>query len=214
MDNTESSCIGAVANISQRDSYLLTYLSNKNVSANNTLGSNEVARFGGWAVSQWDLSCLSPRQHVTAEVVNMSAAYMSDGQCENWFMPVTVLERTKDISAGVHLDAMVPSTILTCRLQRFVGRLSFCNKIFVPIYDWILNHWFLAIADMLNGVCEILDSAPEDSAKTRRHDFAFATVFGNERRTSHVGAQRSVNSTLVIRSEVLDIAKMKTLEFI
>ncbi|XP_004309962.1 PREDICTED: uncharacterized protein LOC101294134 isoform X2 [Fragaria vesca subsp. vesca] len=34
--------------------------------------------------------------------------------------------------------------------------------------------WFLAVADMLNGVCEIWDSAPEDSAKTRRHDFAFA----------------------------------------
>ncbi|KAL6195958.1 hypothetical protein ACLB2K_031575 [Fragaria x ananassa] len=158
LDSTKSSHFRAVAHISQRESYLLTHLFSKNVSADNAFGSNEVARFGGWAVSRWDLSCLSPRQHVTAE------------------------ERANDISGGVQLDAVVPSTISTYRLQRFVGLLSLCNKIFVPMYDGISNHWFLAVAEMLNGVCEIWDSAPEDSAKTRMHDFAFAAYkFGDQR---------------------------------
>ncbi|KAL6188271.1 hypothetical protein ACLB2K_039664 [Fragaria x ananassa] len=176
LDSTESSNFEAVAHISQKESYLLTYLFSKNVSADNAIGSNEVARYGGWAVSRWDLSCLSPRQHVTAEVVNMSPAYLFDDHCENWFMLVTISERAKDIFGGVQLDVVVPSTILTCRLQRFVGQLSLCNKICVPIYDRISNHWFLAVADMLNGVCEIWDCTPKDSAKTCRHDFAFAAA--------------------------------------
>ncbi|KAM5576139.1 hypothetical protein ABKV19_007153, partial [Rosa sericea] len=78
-----------VAEISHSDSHLLTYLFSKKVTGEDTVGSNEVARCDGWAVSRWDLSCLSPMQCLSSEVVNITAAYLFDRGSDNWFMPTS-----------------------------------------------------------------------------------------------------------------------------
>lgn len=55
-------------------------------------------------------------------------------------------------------------------------KLEISVQMFLPIHDGVVKHWFLAVVNIPDAVCEIWDSNPVDSANTRRQEYAIASV--------------------------------------
>ncbi|KAL6189094.1 hypothetical protein ACLB2K_040484 [Fragaria x ananassa] len=54
-----------------------------------------------------------------------------------------------------------------CKLHKYYERLQSCRKIFIPINDDVLDHWFLVVANITEDECEIWDNIPDLLAKQR-----------------------------------------------
>ncbi|KAL6209290.1 hypothetical protein ACLB2K_020232 [Fragaria x ananassa] len=50
------------------------------------------------------------------------------------------------------------ATITMCKLHKYYGQLQSCRKIFIPINDDVLDHWFLVVVNITEDECEIWDN--------------------------------------------------------
>ncbi|KAL6186360.1 hypothetical protein ACLB2K_042480 [Fragaria x ananassa] len=184
---------GTVAKLSPSDMDILKYLSSKKGHAKDNLGSVEVGRFRGFSVSRWDLQCLSPTRSISSEVINIMGEYCFVNREDWWFLSTLFSERAKDYYdsyAGV--QSYVSATISMCRLRKYCGRLKACKKIFIPILDDVVDHWFLVVANITEGECEMWDCIPDLPAQQRRKNMVnnvmslLGEVFSSELEVSDV----------------------------
>ncbi|PRQ44332.1 putative Ulp1 protease family catalytic domain-containing protein [Rosa chinensis] len=175
-----------VADISNSESFLITYLFSKVMTECDSLGSREIARYGDHSISRWDLGCLSPMQCITSHIVDISVLYLFDKQSDIWFMPTYFSERAKDYASGSVVDGLVSSVVTICRLRRYSGRLGSYKQIFFPLQDDVVDNWFLVVFNPDEGECEIWDSCPDKDARERHEAYAngvmelFQKVFCNQ----------------------------------
>ncbi|XP_062000868.1 uncharacterized protein LOC133718081 isoform X2 [Rosa rugosa] len=185
-DNMVKLC--AVGDISNSESFLITYLFSKVMSESDSL-AREVARYGDQSISRWDLCCLSPMQSITSEIVDISVSYLFEKTSDIWFMPTYFSERAKDYASGSVVDGLISSVVTICRLRRYSGRLGSCKQIFFPLRDGVVDNWFLVVLNLAVGEIELWDSCPDMDAKQRRECYAnavvelFQNVFCNEIRS-------------------------------
>ncbi|XP_062001760.1 uncharacterized protein LOC133718900 [Rosa rugosa] len=153
--------LSGVADISNSESFLITYLFSKIMTESDSLASREVARYDDHSISQWDLCCLSPMQPITSEIVDISVSYLFEKTSDSWFMPTYFSERAKDYASGSVVDGMLSSVLTVCRLHRYTGRLGSCKQIFFPLHDGVVDKWILVVLNLDVGECEIWDSCPD-----------------------------------------------------
>ncbi|KAK9903068.1 hypothetical protein M0R45_001284 [Rubus argutus] len=162
--------------ISNTDAKLLSYLFGKKINPKDILlCSEEVARFCEFSVSRWDMSCLSPAQCLTREVINISSTYLFDFDCDCWFLPSLFSEAAEKAGSKEGDLNLISATITKCGLCRYQDRLHQCKQIYILIHDTLDNHWFLVVVNMVDADCKIWDSNPHPQAKDQRKEHANAS---------------------------------------
>ncbi|XP_050373006.1 uncharacterized protein LOC126790705 isoform X3 [Argentina anserina] len=168
---------GSVADLSPEDKDLMAYLFSLKSRRGDILGSsNEIGRYSGFSVSIWDLKCLSAKNCISSEVINLMGAYCFANTDDLWFLPTFFSERAQEAVPETHVESHIASTIALCNLRKLHGQLHACNKIFIPINDSTLEHWYLAVLNIAEGGCEIWDSIPDISVRQRREESVVAVI--------------------------------------
>ncbi|KAL6145671.1 hypothetical protein ACLB2K_056356 [Fragaria x ananassa] len=68
------------------------------------------------------------------------------------------------------------SIITDCGLHKFNRRLKRCCKIFIPVKDETLDHWFLVVIKLRDKVVEIWDSKADMASLRRRREKATSVI--------------------------------------
>ncbi|KAK9911528.1 hypothetical protein M0R45_035429 [Rubus argutus] len=111
--------------------------------------SHQVAKYGEFSISCWDICCLSPMCKLYSEVINISAAYLYERQSDCWFMPT---------------------------FYGIIKRLIWTTCIFIPIYDSVEDHWFLLVINITETEAEIWDSHRDGVKENHRRECAIAAI--------------------------------------
>lgn len=127
-----------------------------------------VASCGDYRLSRFEMHSVLPCSPVSSKVINIVAAYMCETESECWYLPTQFGDIAESYADPSKVQVGVGTTINICRLQRFYRRLRQCDKIFIPLYDELLEHWYLLVMNIAEKKGELWDSKPESSSYDRR----------------------------------------------
>ncbi|XP_050363423.1 uncharacterized protein LOC126782250 isoform X2 [Argentina anserina] len=165
-----------IADLSAKESDLLSYLFSRKGRSEGILESDEIGRYGLYSVTRWDLKCLSAKQSISSEIINIMGGYSVGSSRTFWFLPTYFAERAVEFSSGHNKESHISSTITVCGLRTLKGQLHECSNIFIPVEDVAADHWFLVVLKVQDGECEIWDSVPDPRVEQRRLGYAHSCI--------------------------------------
>ncbi|KAK9944242.1 hypothetical protein M0R45_009819 [Rubus argutus] len=120
-----------------------------NIKANHRhLHTEIVASCRDYRLSRFEMHSVLPCRPVSSKVINIVTAYMCETESECWYLPTQFGDIAKSYEDPSKVQVGVGTTINICRLQRFYQRLRQCNKIFIPLYDELLEHRYLLVMNI------------------------------------------------------------------
>lgn len=157
----------------------------------NSRNREEVARCGGFGLSRIEMGCLSACIPISSKVINTVAGHLCEIEPEIWCLPTYFGDIAKLYEDPSQVQGGIATTINLCRLQRFHRRLNQCSKIFIPLHDNPLNHWYLLVMNLVERKSEVWDCMPDSRSSDRRMaDVGKVIAF-----TQHIFANEMTRST-------------------
>nr|XP_011464778.1 PREDICTED: uncharacterized protein LOC105351597 [Fragaria vesca subsp. vesca] len=121
---------------------------------------------------------MRPGNTITSKMINLHAAYLCEAQLTTWFFPTNFSGHCQGSDKQCGRYYSLNTIIIDCELHKFNRRLKHFCKIFIPVHDETLDHWFLFLIKVCDEVVEIWDSKADMASSRRRHEIA--TSVGNQ----------------------------------